>query len=348
MSVFISHSEKDKVIVDPFVDLLQTGADLSQKNIFCTSLAGLGIPTGKNFIDFIREKVSSAKLTIMIVSPSYYESVFCMCELGATWVLQQEIFPLLIPPLQYDDLKAVLKGIQVGYINDSEALDNLYDILIEKEFVAKNIPRWGKKRDAFIKEIAPLETHKKITGLTSVKSEVFSAINDKYNLILETNQKNEEIIEQPHNQIEELRQCKDKEESSAIMLKYSSENDIFQSLAEKVRETLSLLSSSCIDVLFCYTTGGCYSLPPRFGNEDIHEAIGSDIQERYLECEEDYITVNTDHPKIRRAIKALDKLQNFIIERLSENSDLISSFEDENDYPFDFSNREFWRDYLER
>jgi hypothetical protein len=105
--------------------------------------------------------------------------------------------------------------------------------------------------------------------------------------------------------------------------------------------------SLALDRLFCYTTGGSYSLPPRYGHEDMHEDIKSDIQECYLEYEGDNITVNTNHPKVWRTIEALRELQDFI-ERLSENSDFISSFEDQNDYPLDFSNKEFWREYLER
>jgi hypothetical protein len=347
MSVFISHSEKDKVIVDPFVDLLQTGADLSQKNIFCTSLAGLGIPKGRNFIDFIREKVNSAELTIIIVSPSYYESAFCLCELGATWALRQDIFPLIVPPYQYGDLSAVLKGIQAGHMNNSETLNELYDRLLEKKLATKNTARWEQKKDSFIEKFTSLKENNKIFGSTVVPFTDFCLIKDKYGIAQETNQKNEETIEQLHNQIKELMQCKDKEETAAVMQKYSSENEIFDSLIEKVHDTLSPLSSHCIDALFCHITGGDYHLPPYFSNEHIHDEVNTDIQNRYLNNEENGITVNTDHPKIRRAIDALKQLQEFM-DGLPKDSDFIDSFEDENEYPFDFSNREFWEGYLVR
>ncbi len=44
MGLFISHAEVDKPLVDPFVDLLQTGIDVPRTSIFCTSLEGMGIP----------------------------------------------------------------------------------------------------------------------------------------------------------------------------------------------------------------------------------------------------------------------------------------------------------------
>src|SRR5262245_59010999 len=47
----------------------------------------------------------------MVITPAYYESAFCLCELGATWIMGSEAMPLLVPPLDYDDLKAVLIGV---------------------------------------------------------------------------------------------------------------------------------------------------------------------------------------------------------------------------------------------
>ena len=60
MSVFISHASADKPLVDAFVDLLQTGVDIRQKDIFCTSIDGMGIPTGKDFVAFINKRLKVA------------------------------------------------------------------------------------------------------------------------------------------------------------------------------------------------------------------------------------------------------------------------------------------------
>jgi len=48
--VFISHSVKDKELANAMVDLLQTGIGINTNDIFCSSVEGLGIPGGANFI----------------------------------------------------------------------------------------------------------------------------------------------------------------------------------------------------------------------------------------------------------------------------------------------------------
>lgn len=106
--IFISHAVADKELVDAFVDFLQTGCGVSHEDIFCSSLEGMTIPEGSSFVQFMEETLRGADFVIMIITPSYYESIFCVCELGATWILQHNNFPLLVPPLDWSDFKAVL------------------------------------------------------------------------------------------------------------------------------------------------------------------------------------------------------------------------------------------------
>lgn len=76
MDIFISHASRDKKLVDEFVDLLQTGIAIRQDQIVCTSLEGMGIPRGSNFVNLISEKLKGAKFVISVITPSYYESMF--------------------------------------------------------------------------------------------------------------------------------------------------------------------------------------------------------------------------------------------------------------------------------
>ena len=44
-TIFISHSSKDKKLVDVFVDtILRLGIGFKDNDIFCTSIEGLGMP----------------------------------------------------------------------------------------------------------------------------------------------------------------------------------------------------------------------------------------------------------------------------------------------------------------
>ena len=51
-SVFISHSSKDKTVVEKLLPLLTIGVGLHSADVFCTSLGGLGVPVGKD--DWVR------------------------------------------------------------------------------------------------------------------------------------------------------------------------------------------------------------------------------------------------------------------------------------------------------
>ncbi len=80
--IFISHASDDKELVDALADLIQLGIGVPPDRIFCTSLEGQGVPKGKNFIDFIKEEIQEPALVIVLLTPRYYESLFCVCELG--------------------------------------------------------------------------------------------------------------------------------------------------------------------------------------------------------------------------------------------------------------------------
>lgn len=111
--IFISHSKKDKTLADCLVDLIETGIGISAQDIFCTSLEGLGIPAGVNFVDFIKEKIQNPELVILLLTRNYFYSQFCLCELGVVWILGHKIIPLLTPPLDYSDVNDILKNIQI-------------------------------------------------------------------------------------------------------------------------------------------------------------------------------------------------------------------------------------------
>lgn len=158
--VFISHAEKDKGIVDAFVDLLHLGTNLLPSDIFCTSLEGMGIPKGTNFIEYIKGQIQHPEMVIPILSPNYFQSHFCLCELGAAWALSHKMYPLLIPPFSYDELKAVLIGVQVGKLNDKNDLNGLRDELVKSSANGgQSTGRWEEKRDRFLERLAALTSH---------------------------------------------------------------------------------------------------------------------------------------------------------------------------------------------
>lgn len=81
--VFISHSSKDSIVVEEIIDLLEA-MGLNSAQIFCSSFEGYGIDLGENFLDVIKEVLSSDCMVLFIISENFYNSPVCLCEMGAT------------------------------------------------------------------------------------------------------------------------------------------------------------------------------------------------------------------------------------------------------------------------
>lgn len=86
--VFISHSTKNRELVEQFVEFLKLGMGVENSRIFCTSENGT-LPTGRNFVEIIRQEVQEREMVIALITPEYLQSRFCMMELGAAWVEAQ-------------------------------------------------------------------------------------------------------------------------------------------------------------------------------------------------------------------------------------------------------------------
>jgi hypothetical protein len=155
--MFISHSKKDKAIADKLVDLIETGIGISSEEIFCSSLEGMSIPSGNNFISFIKTQITDPEVVVLLLSPSYYKSTFCLCELGAAWVRSLKIIPIMVPPLDYDDIKDVLTGIQILKISKETDLNQMQsDITTSLKITGKPFAKWEAKRNEFIESISDI------------------------------------------------------------------------------------------------------------------------------------------------------------------------------------------------
>src|SRR5208282_967014 len=127
--LFLSHDASDKPLVDAFVNLLEGGIGVRPSDIFCASLKGQGIKAGADFKESIREHLDDATCVIALITPRFYSSAYCMCELGGVWIQAKSLIPMLVPPLAFSDLKAVLVGVQALKVAERADLDQLRDDL---------------------------------------------------------------------------------------------------------------------------------------------------------------------------------------------------------------------------
>lgn len=119
--VFISHSQKDIKIVETFVDLLNR-IGLDRNTLFCSSVPGFNIKQGSGDIfDYLRSEFNNNNLfVVFMLSKNYYESVACLNEMGATWVLQKQYQTILLPEFDFKDIVGAINLRDISFKLDDK------------------------------------------------------------------------------------------------------------------------------------------------------------------------------------------------------------------------------------
>ena len=152
--IFISHASKDLEIVNYFVDqVLRLGLGISNEQIFCTSLEGMGIRTGKEFREEIKNKITDSELVLIMLSKNYKESEICLNEMGAAWVLGKTIIPILLPSISLKEVGILQITNTIAQINTGPGIDNINHAIRETLNFKTNadIRIWNKHRTVFLK-----------------------------------------------------------------------------------------------------------------------------------------------------------------------------------------------------
>lgn len=155
MKMFISHAEKDREIVDSFVELLFC-MGMTKDNLFYSSDPELGVPNGENIYDYIKNMFDNELYVIFMLSENYYKSIPCLNEMGAVWVKQNKYLAFLLPGFEFQEVKGAIDPRKISIKLDDDLdvvkarLNNLKDDL-EKIFGCSiSISRWEKIRDEFL------------------------------------------------------------------------------------------------------------------------------------------------------------------------------------------------------
>jgi TIR domain len=93
--IFISHRHKDEKIVRALVDFLGSAFDLKQEDIRCTSVHPYKLPPGAKTSERLKDELNNAEVVLGVISPDVDESQYVLFELGASWGLDVDTFPLL-------------------------------------------------------------------------------------------------------------------------------------------------------------------------------------------------------------------------------------------------------------
>lgn len=137
MRIFISHASKNQELVRKFAEFLEIVS--SDIEVFCSSESG-SIGIGKNFIETIFDELDDSDLFVPIISREYYESRFCMIELGVAYSYlynryskegEDYIFPFALYPVQKGQALAgtPIMNIQTGDLGSEKDIHNFLEYL---------------------------------------------------------------------------------------------------------------------------------------------------------------------------------------------------------------------------
>lgn len=102
--IFISHSSMDKTYGEVLVKLLRE-LGLNREEIIFTSNDDYGIPLGENIFDYLKKQIKEGVYILYLLSDNYYNSVACLNEMGAAWIVQNEYTVIGVPNFNFDNPK---------------------------------------------------------------------------------------------------------------------------------------------------------------------------------------------------------------------------------------------------
>lgn len=110
--IFVSHAHADATVVGSLLELLVKGLTVGEGDILATSLLGKEIPAGVMWADYLKDRLTDTRLVVMVLTPNFLKSEFCLIELGALWALEKPVLPIVVPPLSKRDLGHILNNMQ--------------------------------------------------------------------------------------------------------------------------------------------------------------------------------------------------------------------------------------------
>lgn len=149
--IFISHSSRDRDIVERFVDsILQLGIGLSHEDIFCTSIEEMGVKNGEDIREHIRNNIQSADFSFLMISRNYKESEICLNEMGAVWAAENRVRYYLLPGADFKEIGWLCDVKKAERLNDSVALDSLESELTSFYDLPHSGGAWSRQRQSFL------------------------------------------------------------------------------------------------------------------------------------------------------------------------------------------------------
>ncbi len=342
--VFISHASVDKPLADVLVDLLQTGMDVGQSQIFCSSLDGLGIPSGLKFVDYIRDKLKDTACAIFLLTPHFLLSRFCWGELGAAWVIDKTIYPVLFSPLEHKDVRDILTGVQLADFDSKGNLDDLKDSITKRlEITTATTAHWNVKRNEFIEKVTLIIP--KLPKPESVSIEKYVSLVNDFKEAQELIKKHDQEVSRLNLVIEKLKEVKDTAKAESIILKSLPTEKQFDALVKKARSSLDELPNIVKYLIFrSYLSDDSVRFLSFDEGDKLDSAKRAEERMQVSFSDEGYCRANDKDPAVDSARDALRDLELFLID--DSNAQFVGLLARQEKIQVNLRNKTFWETYL--
>lgn len=161
MKIFISHSSKNKTHGDTLVDLLRS-IGVKESEIIFTSNTAYGIPVGQNIFNWLKCQITEKPFVIYLLSEEYYQSIACLNEMGAAWIIENKHAMIFTPNFNLSSKEfqsGALDPREIGfYINDEERIISFIEILRENFDITQNTIIISQSVKKFINNINNIQT----------------------------------------------------------------------------------------------------------------------------------------------------------------------------------------------
>lgn len=237
--IFISHAVADQKLADKFVAFLKEAIGVPAKSIFCSSVAGQGIPLGHDFNDYMKNQIQKPKLVVLLMTPRYMESWFCLMELGATWAKSHVALPIVVPPIKFNAISSTL-GLKQGWsIDDDSKLIDFRQMIqsLNLNLEHRTEHDWEKKRALW--KIDLMKILKEIEPPTNVSASDHKVVQDDLKATKSELVVLQEAMSDALDTIEKLKVAKDATEVKSIISSKTGLDPEFR-FHELLSEILSL------------------------------------------------------------------------------------------------------------
>lgn len=315
--------------------ILGNGCEVSKSDIFCTTLPGMKIPAGtRDYIEAIRQEAEHPKLFILVISPNYLESKFCLCELGAAWASGLPLFPFVVPPLKKSEVRVTLAVTQSGLIDDSDFLDEFRDRV--KEFHATSVTTgaWNAAKKAFLNALPDIIDS--LPEPEKVNKSLLDKARQDFVEATEEIARRDTTIEKLTAQIAALEKVKDKAGVAKVRAEHSDDAVELANLIKEAKTALKKLQSATPYVLFCDSKGD-----PAIFNSSWSPQVDRAVDSNEIRYADPGFKPNFDKSKVAEASEAVDALRGFI--RDGDHQEAITDFQEEEEVELDLRDFGCWR-----